>query len=150
MPKHAAFSVVELMIAVAVLMDVMLIAVPSFVRARKYTDNGRFCNDLRSAVGAFEMYASDYNQYPPETPTGVVPPGMEIYLQGVNFAGRAPVGGRWDWDNDRFGSLAAVAVVLDRPDDVRMAEIDARIDNGALATGSFRKRGGRRFSSIIE
>lgn len=150
MSKRAAFSVVEVMIAVAVLLDIMLIAIPSFFRARQAAQNARFCSDLRAAVGAFEMYASDYNHYPPETPTSIVPAGMADYLRGVDFTGRATIAGRWDWDHNRDGFIAAVVVVLEREDDVRMADIDRRIDDGGLATGSFRKGADLRFLYIIE
>ena len=41
-------------------------------------------------------------------------------------------------------------LVLPADDDLRLSDIDEKMDNGALVTGAFRKSGSRRYSYIIE
>jgi hypothetical protein len=47
-------------------------------------------------------------------------------------------------------TISTVSVVLPADDDLRMSEIDERMDNGALVTGAFRKWPAGRYSYIIE
>ena len=148
--RHAAFTLIELMIVVAILMDLAIIAMPSFIRARKTAQNARFTSDLRAATTAFEMYAAENNRYPESAAPGVVPPGMAIYLQSFNWRGTNTIGGSWVWDYNSNGVIAAVAVVLPGNDDLRMTDIDTRIDNGILTTGGFRKMTATRYAHIIE
>lgn len=151
MKKNSGFSLLEVMIVIAILADVVLIALPSFIRAREVSQNSAFINDLRTATNAFEMYAAEHSRYPTNTPQGVVPPGMQVYLGDMQWTDFTPISGRWNWDNNRNGVTAAVCVVFaSDADDVRMNDIDDRVDNGVLSTGAFRKFDSRRFGHVIE
>jgi hypothetical protein len=115
----------------------------------------KFITDLRTGVSAFEMYAAENNRYPAATTTGLIPSGMSVYLSGMAWSSGTPIGGRWDWKPNQWNSTAQVGVAYGggspgSPDDVRMADIDARIDNGALSTGAFRKQDDTHFMHIIE
>jgi type II secretory pathway pseudopilin PulG len=139
------------MIAVAIVADLAIIAMPSYQRARKQAQNARFTSDIRVAAAAFEMYAAENNRYPAETAAGVVPPGMDQYLRGLTWAASNTLGGDWDWDYDQGYARAAVATNLPMdPDPLQMADVDSRLDNGILSTGSFRERSTRRYVYIIE
>ena len=151
MKTNSGFSLLELMICVAIIADIAVIAVPSFVRSREFAQDTRFGSDLRIAVEAFEMYAAEHNGYPPNAPTAVVPQGMAQYLQSVNWGAGNTIGGEWAWDNNRNGSVAAVCVEFrSPPNELRMARIDERFDNGILTTGSFRKVSDTRYGFMIE
>ena len=150
MHRKDGFSIIELLIIVVILADLALIAMPAFFRARQSAQNSQFMNDLRTVVSAVEMYAAENTRYPVESATGVMPTGMGIYLQNMDWSKRNTLAGRWDWDYQANGSNAAVSVVLPADDDVRMSDIDERMDNGALVTGAFRKRSAGRYSYIIE
>lgn len=149
---RSAFSLLEILIAVAILADLLLIAMPAYDRARKQAQNARFCADVRVAAAAFEMYSAENNRYPEEAAPQVLPPGMEQYLRGVNWSMRNSLGGVWDWDHEQGYAKAAVATETPVDmDDLQLADIDTRIDNGVLATGSFRERTAhRRWAYIIE
>ena len=153
--KTAAFSLVELMIIVAIISDVLIVAMPAFLRARNLSQNTKFASDLRTATSAFEMYAAESNRYPAATPSGTIPSGMSVYLNGMAWSSYTPVGGRWSWAPNQWGAIAQVGVEYSpsapgTADDVRMADIDQRIDNGALSTGGFRKQDGTHYMRIIE
>lgn len=151
MKSNAAFSMLELMISVAIVADIAVIAVPSFIRSREFAQDSRFASDLRTAVDAFEMYAAENNGYPPNAPTATVPMGMDQYLRAMNWSAGNTIGGEWAWDNNRNGSVAAVCVAFrGAADELRMVRIDERIDNGILTTGAFRKISDNRYGFIIE
>ena len=55
--KHAGFTLVEIMIVVAIIALLAAIAVPGFLRARKRSQAARILNDLRLIDGAVDQYA---------------------------------------------------------------------------------------------
>jgi type IV pilus assembly protein PilA len=139
--RRAGFTLVEIAIVVALISMLALIAIPAFMRTRRGSQNTRFISDLRAAVGAFEMSFLAHNQYPPDVTPGVIPAGMADYLAKIAWTRSTPIGGQWDWDNGQFGFKAGVSVYFGSAmDDARLTEIDAKIDDGSLSTGRFRKR----------
>jgi type II secretory pathway pseudopilin PulG len=150
MSRKDGYSVIELLIIVVIISDLALIAVPFFFRARSSAQNTQFMNDLRIAVAGVEMYAAENTRYPVEAAAATVPPGLAIYINKLRWTQPNTLNGSWDWDYQTNGVRAAVSVVLPADDDVRMSDIDERMDNGALVTGAFQKKGSRRYSYIIE
>jgi prepilin-type N-terminal cleavage/methylation domain-containing protein len=150
MSRKDGYSVIELLIAVVIIADLALIAVPFIFRARQAAQNSQFLNDLRICVSAVEMFAAENTRYPTEADAGVVPTGLAIYLHKLRWSQANSLNGSWDWDYQANGLNAAVSVVLPAEDDVRLQEIDERMDNGALVTGAFRKTGATRYSYIVE
>src|SRR5881227_2082346 len=55
--KHAGFTLVEIMILVAIIALLAAIAVPGFLRARKRSQASKILNDLRLIDGAVDQYA---------------------------------------------------------------------------------------------
>jgi len=55
--KRAGFTLVEIMIVVAIIALLAAIAVPGFLRARKRSQASRILNDLRMISGAMDQYA---------------------------------------------------------------------------------------------
>ena len=55
--NHAGFTLVELMIVVAIIALLAAIAVPGFLRARKRSQASKILNDLRMIDGAVDQYA---------------------------------------------------------------------------------------------
>ncbi len=140
MKKSRAFTLIEIMIVVAIIGILAMIAIPGFVRARREAQVNRFIQDLRMAVDAFTMYNLDNGGYPPDRMPGVVPPGMEEYLRRIRWSEPTPIGGLWDWDYEQFGYLAGVSVYRPNRTPTEMQEIAARIDDGGLSSGNFRSR----------
>ena len=60
--KPTAFTLVEIMIVVALIALLAVIAVPGFLRARKRTQAGRVLNDLRMIDSAVHQYAIETNR----------------------------------------------------------------------------------------
>ncbi len=149
--RHAAFTLIEMMIVVSIIALLALLALPSFLRARQRSQNTRFVNDLRIADSAFELYAAEHTGYPPNTTPGALPSGMETYFGPTfDFSAPTPIGGTWDWANRKTGNLVGVSVVSPTADDKQLQAIDAMIDDGDLATGNFVKAGANRYVSVLE
>ncbi len=58
----AAFTLVEIMIVVAIIALLAAIAVPGFLRARKRSQASRILNDLRMIDSAVDQYAIETNK----------------------------------------------------------------------------------------
>lgn len=60
-----AFTLIELLIVVAIIAILAAIAVPNFLEAQTRSKVSRARADIRSVATALEAYAVDYNRYPP-------------------------------------------------------------------------------------
>ncbi len=60
--KLTGFTLVEIMIVVAIIALLASIAVPGFLRARKRSQATRILNDLRLIDGAVQLYALETNK----------------------------------------------------------------------------------------
>ena len=75
--KLRAFTLIELLIVVAIIAILAAIAVPNFLEAQVRSKIARVRADERSAATALEAYCVDYNQYP-DTPYGAY---QNLYIQ---------------------------------------------------------------------
>ncbi len=149
--SRSAFTLVELMIIVAILADLCIIALPAFIRSRNMAQNTRFVSDLRTCAGAFEVYGAENNKYPPASSAGVVPTGMSVYMRGFPWEATNAIGGAWLWTPGYQNVTAAIEIDFPNPmDELRMTDIDTRFDNGILATGAFREVDSTHYMYIIE
>ena len=60
--KNAGFTLVEIMIVVAIIALLAAIAVPGFLRARKRSQAAKILNDLRMIDSAVDQYAIETNK----------------------------------------------------------------------------------------
>ena len=60
--RHGGFTLVEIMIVVAIIALLAAIAVPGFLRARKRSQASRILNDLRLIDSAVDQYAIETNK----------------------------------------------------------------------------------------
>ena len=149
--KTSGFTLVETMVIVAIIGILATLSVPGVQRAFKRAKAGRFVSDLRVLSGAFEQCRFENKAWPPDENPRMVPPKMVPYLGNFPFTTPTPIGGVWDWDQDVLGVTAGISV--DGPDftPAEMAEmIDAKIDDGDLANGSFRQTAGAIFTHLLE
>ncbi|MEQ8821135.1 MAG: prepilin-type N-terminal cleavage/methylation domain-containing protein [Sumerlaeia bacterium] len=63
--RRSAFTLIELLIVVAIIAILAAIAVPNFLEAQTRSKVSRAQSDLRTLATAFEAYVVDYNHYPP-------------------------------------------------------------------------------------
>ena len=76
--RRGGFTLVEIMIVVAIIALLAAIAVPGFLRARKRSQATRILNDLRMIDSAVDQYAIETNRI---TGFGVAVPDWTAYLK---------------------------------------------------------------------
>jgi prepilin-type N-terminal cleavage/methylation domain-containing protein len=136
------FTLVEIMIVVAIIGLLASLGIPSMLEAGQGTRKARFAREIKTAGHAFVQYAFDQGEYPSDKTPAQMPSGMAEYFQGFPWSEKTVIGGHWDWDYGVFGITAGVSVNSPNWGDDQMKEIDALIDDGNLASGQFRKRSG--------
>jgi type II secretion system protein G len=65
MTRRSAFTLIELLIVVAIIAILAAIAVPNFLEAQVRAKVSRANNDMRALATALEVYHVDHNTYPP-------------------------------------------------------------------------------------
>src|SRR5437762_6585078 len=90
--KHAGFTLVEIMIVVAIIALLAAIAVPGFLRARKRSQASRILNDLRMIDAAVDQYAIETNRSTGNTVaitdwTNYLKKGSSLYNTGKSILG---------------------------------------------------------------
>lgn len=94
LPNHQmrGFTLVEIMIVVAIIALLASIAVPGFLRARKRSQASRILNDLRLIDSAVDQYAIENNKASGATVntadwTGYLKKGSNLYMTGTDIFG---------------------------------------------------------------
>jgi prepilin-type N-terminal cleavage/methylation domain-containing protein len=92
--KRAGFTLVEIMIVVAIIALLAAIAVPGFLRARKRSQASKVLNDLRLISSAIDQYAIETNKKGGETVdvvdwTKYVKKDTNLYATGNDLFGEA-------------------------------------------------------------
>lgn len=138
--RSEGFTLTEIMIVVMVIAMLATIALPNFFRAQVRARNLIFMTSVKKAADAFETYAWERRGYPPNSTPGVVPNGMDEYLQGISWSQPTPLGGNWNWDRNIHGYKAGIGVYQPTATEDQFILIDEMLDDGDLSTGYFRER----------
>jgi prepilin-type N-terminal cleavage/methylation domain-containing protein len=92
--RRGGFTLVEIMIVVAIIALLAAIAVPGFLRARKRSQASRILNDLRMIDSACDQYAIETNRATGNTVavtdwTNYLKKGSLLYNSGNSLLGNA-------------------------------------------------------------
>src|SRR2546430_7314127 len=92
--RRGGFTLVEIMIVVAIIALLAAIAVPGFLRARKRSQASRILNDLRMIDAAVDQYAIETNRSTGNTVntvdwTNYLKKGSSLYNTGTSLLGSA-------------------------------------------------------------
>jgi prepilin-type N-terminal cleavage/methylation domain-containing protein len=90
--KRAGFTLVEIMIVVAIIALLAAIAVPGFLRARKRSQASKIINDLRLVDAAVDQYAIETGKKTGDVVnigdwTAYVKKDTNLYLTGADLLG---------------------------------------------------------------
>ena len=141
--RSSGFSIVEIMVVVAIIGLLIAIAVPSYFMSRSRTQATAIANSFRVYASAFEVEASDLigGGWPPDASRGIVPAGMEGALP--KWTEGSILGGKWDWEYKSVGVTAGISLVASNADRKILEKVDDILDDGDLSTGRFFLNGDR-------
>ncbi len=151
-PKNG-FTLIEVLIVVVILGVLAGIVIPAYAGCTSDSAQKAFITNLKKIYEVAEYHHMLTEAYFEDAASGVMPAGMETYIQNSMWTNGTPVGGVWDFELDSFGVKSAFGVHFDGTgntrDDAYMLEIDSACDDGDLATGCFRKLADDRFYFIV-
>jgi len=143
------FTLVELLIVVAVVGLLAALAIPYFLKVTQNSRAAAFGRDVRTLASASETPILESGLWPPDTTSGYFPDEMLGYFSKRFFESKTPMGGRSDFEQFDSGITSAVGVVSPTLPEEDLAKTDAIIDDGNLATGQFRKIADNRYYWVI-
>jgi prepilin-type N-terminal cleavage/methylation domain-containing protein len=92
--SRGGFTLVEIMIVVAIIALLAAIAVPGFIRARKRSQASRILEDLRMIDAAIDQYAIETNKttnqsvsWSPDI-TAYLKPNSQLFITGASVLGQ--------------------------------------------------------------
>ena len=153
-PGAGGFTLVELMIVIAIIGLLSAIAVPNYISYRKKAQAAQVASNLKNFAKGFIAYAIDYENFPNDCHTDTGPFGlpnveMEAYVSVDEWAATTALGGRYNWEGPDFYPYAGISVDGGTADVKYFRHVDAMLDDGNLGSGNFREIGGR-YTYIID
>jgi prepilin-type N-terminal cleavage/methylation domain-containing protein len=156
MTGRRGFTLIELIVVLAVISVLAGIAVPRYARVKRRALATQVAGELRAVQSAALAYFSDRQAWPPDAGTGAVPTGFAPYLDpGYSFNRRTGAGNRqgyrldWDWQRLQSGGgngqYAAIAFVPA----TEWADL-APMVHQALGAGSNAMIAGTRVSLVLD
>jgi prepilin-type N-terminal cleavage/methylation domain-containing protein len=143
----AAFTLLEIMVAVAIISILCMVALPTFGRLKMRARSTVIVNDLRVFSQAFDQYAQETGDWPPEAAAGQMPPVMVNRLNASAWNRVTPIGGKYNWEYNqvhfgvRYKAAISIAAAAGAPmplDVAQLTDLDQTIDDGNLLAGNLR------------
>jgi prepilin-type N-terminal cleavage/methylation domain-containing protein len=158
---HGGFTLVEIMIVVAIIGLLCAIAIPGISNARTMSQRVYLTEEIKDTAEAFEMYEADHNgMLPLQSPgssmvistAGVVPPGMSVYMPKNSHWTNGSYG-TWYWiywPQAVPGYQAMIYLYNPQMTDADIAFFDQKLDDGNPNTGSIIEYGSGTLVDLIQ
>ncbi|MEE8153390.1 MAG: type II secretion system protein [Phycisphaerales bacterium] len=147
------FTLIEILIVLVIVGILASIVIAQFRDASDDAVRSAFLINGKTFVESAMRFQLDTGQFLEDSGSGFLPAGFEQYIQPEKWIGGTPIGGVWDAELNSFGITSALGVHFNGTgatrEDAYMAQLDAAVDDGDLATGSFRQIAGDRYYFII-
>ncbi len=135
-----AFTLVEVMVVVAILSIIAAFVFPAINRAMRYKENAEIANKFQQALLAFELYEAENGEWPVTAAWSQNPPELDGYYfdyYGIDWwTAETKDGGRWYWyfnGSDR----AYLYILWENISEEQMVEFDRLVDDGKLNAGVY-------------
>lgn len=151
--RRSGFTLVEILIVVVILGVLAALVVPNFASATTESAQAAFMTQVRTFTDAAMLHWTRTGEYPEDGSSGVIPVGMEEYIDPRSWESGTPIGGVWDAELNEWDVTSAIGVHFDGTgrtrDDAYMLVIDEIMDDGDLETGFFRRLANDRYYYIV-
>jgi type II secretory pathway pseudopilin PulG len=145
---------VEIMIVIVIIGLLAALAIPAIKRSQRSSQNTRAINDFRVFTQAFEIFNTNNGGWPVTAAPGVMPnlpTSITDTLKASSWENATIVGGLWQWDNSLASTgNAGICIIGFTCNDEQLQQIDAKLDDGNLATGNFQKTAANRVILVLE
>ncbi|MSU23962.1 MAG: hypothetical protein EXS32_09100 [Opitutus sp.] len=145
---HAGFSFLKVSVIVFIISVALSLALPALKQFNLHARSAAVARDLRTFSSAFQSYAREHGDWPAGTGVpGAIPAGMTARLTATNWSRVTPIGGFYTWapnrpqQGERYHAAIVIATLGGHrvsSDRNQLADLDHQLDNGDLATGTFR------------
>ena len=152
--RRAGLTLIEVVVVVVIVAILSAVAIPRFQSRSEEAEQAAFIESLRVFVDAAFLFKADTGSFPENSDSGTLgSDGFADYVNSEVFAAVTPIGGLWDVQRaGASGQRAGLGVHFSNSDSkstAYMAQIDAMIDDGNLATGKFRQTSKLRFYFVL-
>ena len=145
------FTLIELMIVIAIVGILAAIAIPNFISYRRKAEIASAVADFKYFEKGFIVYAIDEGDFPNDSHI-VLPdlPQMENYINPQVWGKTTPLGGTYNWEGPDSYPYAGVSIFEPTAPQKDLELLDAMLDDGDLTQGKFRKTPNDRYTYIID
>lgn len=144
------FSLVEIMVVVAIIGLLAALAVIAFRHHRVRAQAAALGSDMRVFRDALEQCVMDTGEYALGAPAGQVSATFDPYVRNGNFTAESPVGGSWIVESDVDGVKLLVSVINFTAGIEPIELVDRLFDDGNTSTGNMRLMTPSKYSCIVE
>ncbi len=154
MKRHSrGFTLVEVMIVVAIIAILASILIPSIIRARTNARVARVASNLKTFAAGFHMYYNLNGALPADAHL-TLPAGMTDFIAADDWSSDA-LGGTFNWEGPTWGEggpydYAGISLFGTTASLEELTMLDTALDDGNLSTGVFRQMSNGRYTYVIE
>jgi type IV pilus assembly protein PilA len=145
------FTLIELMIVIAIIGILAAIAIPNFINYRKKAKIAGAATDIKNFEKGFVAYALDEGEFPNDSHI-VLPdlPLMEDYIDPSVWGKNTALGGTYNWEGPDNYPYAGISIFEATAPQRDLELLDSMLDDGDLTQGKFRQTPNGRYTYIID
>jgi type IV pilus assembly protein PilA len=145
------FTLIELMIVIAIIGILASVAIPNFISYRNKARIAGAATDIKNFEKGFIAYAIDEDGFPNDSHI-VLPdlPKIREYIEPSIWGKTTALGGTYNWEGPDSYPYAGIAFFEATAPQKDFELLDSMLDDGDLTQGRFRQTPNGRFTYIID